>query len=78
MGMPAIHRGDEAAKSIAASLGSAGRTEGSNPGNAPQCGLTHAGVVEAFIEGTLGQSSLTPNPGPLPTAFMPTAPLKGK
>ena len=55
-----------------------GRTEGENPGNAPHRGLTQAGVVEAFIQGTLGQSSLTPNPGPLPTSFVPTAILKGK
>jgi hypothetical protein len=53
-----------------------GRTEGENPGNAPHRGLTQAGVVEAFIQGTLGQSSLTPNPGPIPTSFVPTALLK--
>lgn len=53
-----------------------GRTEGENPGNAPHRGLTQAGVVETFIQGTMGQSSLTPNPGPIPTSFVPTAILK--
>jgi hypothetical protein len=38
--------------------------------------LTQSGVVEAFIQGTMGQSSLTPNPGPIPTSFVPTAILK--
>jgi hypothetical protein len=56
--------------------GEIGRTEGSNPGNAPHRGLTQAGVVEAFIQGTMGQSSLTPNRGPIPTSFVPTAILK--
>lgn len=53
-----------------------GKTEGANPGNAPHRGLTQAGVVETFIQGTMGQSSLTPNPGPIPTSFVPTAILK--
>lgn len=56
--------------------GEIGRTEGENPGNAPHRGLTQAGVVETFIQGTMGQSSLTPNPGPIPTSFVPTAILK--
>jgi hypothetical protein len=56
----------------------AGRTEGGNPGSAPHRGLTQAGVVEAFIQGTMGQSALTPNPGPIPTSFALTALLKGK
>lgn len=56
--------------------GEVARTSGENPGNAPHRGLTQAGVVEAFIQGTMGQSSLTPNPGPIPTSFVPTAILK--
>jgi hypothetical protein len=63
-------------RDIVARAGEVGRTSGENPGNAPHRGLTQAGVVEAFIQGTLGQSSLTHNPGPIPTSFVPTALLK--
>jgi hypothetical protein len=63
-------------RDINARAGEIGKTEGGDPGNAPHRGLTQAGVVEAFIQGTMGQSSLTPNPGPIPTSFVPTAILK--
>jgi hypothetical protein len=52
------------------------RTTGENPGNAPNRGLTQAGVVEKFIAVTMGAASLTPDPSPLPSAFMPTGMLK--
>jgi hypothetical protein len=63
-------------RDINARAAEVGRTEGENPGQAPHRGLTVAGVVEKFIQGTMGQSSLTPNPGPIPTSFVPTALLK--
>lgn len=53
-----------------------GRTEGGNPGNAPHRGLTQAGVVEKFIDVTLGAGSLSAEAGPLPTSFMPTDVMK--
>lgn len=62
--------------SIATRAREAQKTTGENPGNAPNRGLTQAGVVEKFIDVTLGTGSLSKEAGPLPTAFVPVSTMR--
>jgi hypothetical protein len=69
-----VHIGHD--PSITKRAAEAQKTEGKNPGEAPNRGLTQPGAVEAIIGLAKSEGGLSPRGGVIPRGYLPTADMK--